>query len=71
MIKYWFKLLNTDNCILKNCYTYLYDSVEARNEKNCVYVVKYEITRLGFAELWINQQISQKNLPIIKQRLLE
>ena len=25
IVKYWIKLLNTDNCILKECYATLYD----------------------------------------------
>ena len=25
IFKYWLKLMNTDNCILNGCYSYLYD----------------------------------------------
>jgi hypothetical protein len=26
MLKYWFKILKTENCMLKNCYEYMFES---------------------------------------------
>ena len=31
IVKYWIKLLNTDNCILKECYATLYDEGKEGN----------------------------------------
>ena len=60
-----------DNCILKACYSYLYECVEICNEHNWAYCVKQELFMLGFGEFWINQHIDDKDLPVIKQRLLD
>ena len=37
-------------------------TAEAHNVNNWAYFVKYELTRLGFGELWINQYIGPKHL---------
>ena len=55
MIRYWHRILKTNNCILKACYSYLYECVEIYNEHNWAYHVKQELFMLGFGELWINQ----------------
>ena len=68
-IKYWHRILKTNNCILKACYSYQYECVEIYNEHNWAYV-KQELFMLGFDELWINQHIDDKDLPVIKQRLI-
>ena len=71
MIRYWHRIFKTNNCILKACYSYLYECVEIYNEHNWAYRVKHELFMLGFGELWINQHIDDKDVPVIKQRLLD
>ena len=71
MIRYWHRILKSNNCILKACYSYQYECVEIYNEHNWAYHVKQELFMLGFGELWINQHIDLKYLPVIKQRLLD
>ena len=44
---------------------------EIYNEHNWAYRVKQELFILGFGELWINQHKDDKDLPVIKQRLLD
>ena len=59
MFKYWFKLLNTSNCILQNCHRYLYDELERcpNNNSNWLY--------------FINSQICDTFFMVIKQRLYD
>ena len=60
-IRYWYRILKTNNCILKVCYSYLYECVEIYNEHNWAYHVKQELFMLGCGELWINQHIYDKD----------
>jgi hypothetical protein len=71
IIKYWCKLLVTDNCILRGCYEYLYDEVETRNVQNWAYHVKYILTSIGYSEIWYKQELSVSFLPFIKQRIVD
>ena len=71
MIRYWHRIIKTNNCILKACYSYQYEYVEIYNEHNWAYHVKQDLFMLGFGELWINQHIDDKDLSVIKQRLLD
>jgi hypothetical protein len=48
MIKYWCKLLTTNNCILKSCYDTLYDMSELQNCKNWATGAKEQSSELGF-----------------------
>ena len=40
-------------------------SVEIFNEHSWAFHVKHELYMLGFGELWINQHIDDKDLPVI------
>jgi hypothetical protein len=71
MIKYWSKLLTTNNCILKACYDTLYDLCEFNNQRNWVNDVKRQLIELGFQDVWSNQYIDKSVLQIIKQRILD
>jgi hypothetical protein len=71
IIKYWAKLLTTNNCILKACYDALYDMCEVHNKKNWATDVKQQLTDLGLLELWSNQYIDSRYFPVIKQRILD
>ena len=48
MIRYWHRILKTNNCILKTCYSYQNECVEIYNEHNWAYHVKQELFMLGF-----------------------
>jgi exonuclease III len=70
MIKYWCKLLNTNNCILRACYDTLYADAQ-RNVKNWAYNIKTELTDLGFSDVWNSQSLEYVSLPVIKQRIFD
>ena len=69
-IRYWHRILKTNNCILKTCYSYQYECVEIYNEHNWAYHVKQELFMLGFDELWINKHVDDKDLHIIKKTII-
>ena len=77
IFKYWFKLLNTSNCILKNCYNYLYCDLERcpNNKCNWLYFIKNELFLIGLGDVWYSQNLIC-DLPdvyfaVIKQRLYD
>ena len=59
IIKYWFKVLTTDNCILKACYEDMLDSsFKKPNDKtNWSCLVKEILFKYGFHEVWYNQSV--------------
>jgi hypothetical protein len=69
MIKYWYKLLNTDNCILQCCYSQMYTNVELIQQINWAYGVKTELCKLGYGDVWVNQEMDKNLLPVIWQGL--
>ena len=79
IFKYWFKLLCTTNCILKNCYNFLYDELLKcpSNKTNWLYFIKNELLRVGLGDIWFNQgfftdyKICNDFLFLIKQRLFD
>lgn len=58
IMKYWCKLLETENCILKSSYNYLRNSAEncAASSVNWARDVKNELFHVGLGEFWIGQQ---------------
>jgi hypothetical protein len=71
IIKYWCKLLKTDNTILKCCYEYQFECAENDVEHTWAYFVKKTLFNLGFNDVWSNQELDESMLPIIKQRILD
>ena len=75
IFKYWFKILTTSNCILRNCYDYLYDELERcpNNKCNWLYFVKNELLTIGLGYVWYNQNfitdMTDAFFVIVKQRL--
>ena len=67
IIKYWAKLLSTDNIILKNCYLEMLYT-ESENWVNEVRSILFE---LGFLNVWNEQTVNSNLLPIIKQRIFD
>jgi hypothetical protein len=73
MFKFWFKLLQTENCVLGAAYEYLYNVCEntKRNSHNWAVFVKEQLHCLGLSYMWHNQSNLNTNvcMPIIKLRL--
>lgn len=74
MIKYWFKLLGTTNCILKFCYVNLtIDCKAKRSCSNWAAFIRSELYSIGLGELLEHQEylVFQKHFPIIKKRIID
>ena len=55
ILKYWFKLLSTNNCILRACYI---DQLKnfSDNKNSWIYSVKQLVFSLGLNVFWYNQE---------------
>ena len=64
MFKYWFKLLNTTNCIFKGCYDMLYGELarSPRNKSNWLYFIKNELCNIGLGDIWYNQHLCNEKI---------
>lgn len=74
MIKYWIKLLSTENPLLINMYRMLASDAESDisyNEMNWAYNIKTILNEIGMANLWHNQAFIAINYLTIKQRILD
>ncbi|XP_033745472.1 uncharacterized protein LOC117330985 [Pecten maximus] len=73
IMKYWLKLLKTNNCILKSCYVALLElNIKKPNCKlNWVYEIKDDLCRHGFNYVWIAQNVNNEKhfLELYTQRL--
>ena len=71
IIKYWLKLIKSDNCILKSVYE---DMVEC-NHRNCNWrcQVKHLLLTSGFGDVWFNHYVDNEKLFLqcFKQRLTD
>ena len=54
IIRYWFKLLSTTNCILENCYKEQVRN-QCNNRNSWIYQLKYLLFNLGLNDFWYNQ----------------
>ena len=73
-VKYWLKLLNTDNCILKQCYATLYDDCLKKTRTiNWVSQVRDVLLNTGFGYIWYTQNVDNKStfLSQLKQRMTD
>lgn len=63
VMKYWLKVLKTNNCILKSCYDALVklNSRKPNCKTNWVYHIKHELCSLGFGYVWKNQCVLNEN----------
>ena len=75
IFKFWFRLLFSDNCILKNCYVWLAEHVDDNISRctNWAKFIKNELCELGLSDLWYNQEnLTYKiHFPMIKQRIID
>jgi hypothetical protein len=62
MFKFWFKVLHSETCIIRNCYDELY-------------CIKEKLDEIGLGYIWCEQENStcafKFFFPIIKQRLID
>ena len=70
ILRYWMKLLNTDNILLKHTYT---DALAGNNYngQNWAFQMKNMLDNLGFSHIWNNQLQSDIPFYEIKQRILD
>ncbi|XP_069129308.1 uncharacterized protein [Argopecten irradians] len=69
--KYWFKLLNSNNCILKEIYQFFFKETEKVHPKhNFLVFIKQKLSELGLGYIWLRQSPADIILlPLIKQRI--
>ena len=74
ILKYWWKIIESDDTLIKNVYNLLYDDVlneRNYNASNWAYQVKNILESLGFAYTWNNQALDNLTFHEIKQRLFD
>ena len=74
ILKYWLKLLSSQNCILKSCYEFmLRETLYTNNCKNWASEVKNLLSHIGLMNFWINQDSENPKyiMEIAKQRLFD
>ena len=73
MLKYWLKLLQTDNCILKNLYHNMYHANVTNNVQNWLFEIRKILISLGMNDVWQNQFVENEKLflSVAKQRLID
>ena len=75
MIKYWCKLLKTDNCILQNCYNEMYESshVKPNDKLNWSCKIRDLLCNYGFNYVWLTQNVINEDVFIseFKQRVTD
>lgn len=72
IVKYWLKIVKSENCILENIYKKLLFDCE-NGEKNWLYNVKMLLTQIGLAEVWLFPTSVNMNvfLHVLKTRLID
>ena len=70
ILKYWVKLLTTDNCILRGIYD---EMLEHPQHNSWASMVKNMLCSLGFNDIWLLQYVSNPNILYleVKQRLMD
>ena len=74
IVKHWLKLLNTDNCILKECYATLYDECLKKTRAiNWVSQIWDILLTNGFGYIWYNQNVENCStfISLFKQRMTD
>ena len=75
MLKYWFKILKTENCILKNCYKGMFESSAFKpNDKlNKGCKIRDILCKYGFNHVWLSQNVVNEDIVMLefKQRVID
>jgi exonuclease III len=61
IIKYWFKLLKTNNCILRSCYDQQYTEL-LKGKSNWLNDVKSILSSNGYGVIWLQQSVDNEKL---------
>lgn len=71
MVKYWVKLLRSDNCILNNMYEITLRSYIEKNTNNWVSEIRNILISIGMNDIWQQQKVEDEVffLHIVKQSL--
>lgn len=73
IFKFWFKVLNSNNCVIKNVYKELLNDA-IHGKKNWAYKLKVLLENYGYGYLWeIQDSIIDGNslIPCFKQRVID
>ena len=74
-LKYWFKILKTENCILKNCYEDMFESSAFKpNDKlNWGCKIRDILCKYGFNHVWLSQNVVNEDIFMLefKQRVID
>ena len=72
IIKYWFKLLNTENVLLKAMYNISFEE-SVNDKKSWLANVKHLLCHHGFAYVWDQQCVANENafIEVFKRRLID
>ena len=62
MLKYWVKLLKTDNCIMRNLYINLHDACSKNNVSNWLSEVRTILISIGMNDVWQKQTVENEKL---------
>ena len=73
VVKYWLRLLKTDNCILKTLYADMLPNCNLNDNENFLQNLTNMLLSLGFADMWYSQNVYCENvfLNVFKQRLID
>ena len=74
ILRYWFKIINTENVVVREIYNMLLQDAtngNTYNGSNWAYQVKSMLENLGFNYIWYNQAFEENFYSMIKQRLLD
>ena len=75
IFKFWFKLLQSQNCILHTCYNMLREGCDhsKKSLNSWVSNLKIKLCEIGLGDFWLNQDNICVNLhfPVIKQRIVD
>jgi hypothetical protein len=75
MLKYWFKILKTENCILKNCYEDMFESsgFKPNDKLNWGCKIRDILCKYGFNHVWLSQNVVNEDIFMLefKQRVID
>ena len=75
MLKYWCKILKTENIVLKTCYESMLESSHKKLNKKFNWAGNFRdiLCRYGFNDIWISQNVvgEDKFLCEFKQRVID
>ena len=75
MLNYWFKILKTENCILKNCYEDMFESnaFKPNDKLNWGCKIRDILCKYGFNHVWLSQNVVNEYIFMLefKQRVID